>query len=68
MAMNSAVMMLSLMSSNCASKFSEVISFQKARIQLSQNIAHYDGEPFDVRSELNIQVVPKSLNILIGKK
>lgn len=50
------------------SKFSEVISFQKARIKLSQNIAHYDGEPFDVRNELNIQVVPRSLNILIGKK
>jgi YegS/Rv2252/BmrU family lipid kinase len=50
------------------SKFSEVISFKKARIQLSQNIAHYDGEPFDVRNELNVQVVPSSLNILVGKK
>lgn len=50
------------------SKFSEVISFQKARITLSQNIAHYDGEPFKVRDVLNIQVIPKSLNILVGKK
>ncbi len=50
------------------SKYSEVISFEKARITLSQNIAHYDGEPFDVRNVLNIQVVPSSLNILIGKK
>ncbi len=50
------------------SKFTEVISFQKARIKLSQNIAHYDGEPFDVRTELNVQVVPRSLNILVGKK
>ena len=50
------------------SKFAEVIPFQKARIKLSQKIAHYDGEPFDVRDELNIQVVPSSLNILIGKK
>ena len=50
------------------SKYSEVISFKKARITLSQNIAHYDGEPFDVRDVLNIQVVPSSLNILIGKK
>jgi diacylglycerol kinase family enzyme len=48
------------------SKFSEVISFEKARIKLSQNIAHYDGEPFDVREELNVQVIPSSLNILIG--
>jgi YegS/Rv2252/BmrU family lipid kinase len=50
------------------SKFAEVIPFQKARIKLSQKIAHYDGEPFDVRDELDIQVVPSSLNILIGKK
>jgi YegS/Rv2252/BmrU family lipid kinase len=50
------------------SKYAEVISFKKARITLSKNIAHYDGEPFDVRDVLNIQVVPSSLNILIGKK
>ena len=48
------------------SRFSEIISFEKARIQLKDKIAHYDGEPFDVREELNIQVVPKSLNILVG--
>ena len=29
---------------------------------------NYDGEPFDVREELNIQVVPRSLSILVGKK
>lgn len=50
------------------SRFAEIISFEKARIILSKQIAHYDGEPFDVRSELNVQVVPKSLNILVGKK
>lgn len=48
------------------SRFSEIISFEKARIRLSDKIAHYDGEPFDVREELNIQVIPKSLNILVG--
>ena len=48
------------------SRFSEIISFEKARIRLTDKIAHYDGEPFDVRDELNIQVVPKSLNILVG--
>lgn len=48
------------------SKFFEIISFQKARIKLSQKIAHYDGEPFDVREELNIEVVPHSLTILKG--
>jgi diacylglycerol kinase (ATP) len=50
------------------SRFSEVISFEKAKIKIPHKIAHYDGEPFDVRDELNVQVVPHSLNILIGKK
>lgn len=50
------------------SKFTEIISFEKARIKLTKSIAHYDGEPFDVRNELNVQVVPKSLHILAGKK
>jgi YegS/Rv2252/BmrU family lipid kinase len=49
------------------SRFSEIISFEKARITLSEKVAHYDGEPFDVRSVLNVQVVPQSLNILVGK-
>lgn len=50
------------------SRFAEIISFEKARITLTNQVAHYDGEPFDVRSVLNVQVVPKSLNILVGKK
>lgn len=50
------------------SRFAEIISFEKARISLSNKIAHYDGEPFDVRNELNVQVVPGSLNIIAGKK
>ena len=50
------------------SRYAEIIPFEKARIILSRKIAHYDGEPFNVRDELNIQVVPKSLNILAGKK
>lgn len=50
------------------SRFAEIISFEKAKISLSKSIAHYDGEPFDVRKELNVQVVPKSLHILAGKK
>ena len=48
------------------SRFSEIISFKKAKIKLSKKMAHYDGEPFDVQDELNISVVPKSLNILVG--
>jgi diacylglycerol kinase (ATP) len=50
------------------SKFTEIIPVEKARIIIDQQMAHYDGEPFKVRKELNIQVVPKSLNILVGKK
>ena len=50
------------------SKHIEIIPFKKVRIQLKDRIAHYDGEPFDVRSELNVEVVPKSLHILVGKK
>ena len=49
------------------SKYSEIISLEKVRITLSNRMAHYDGEPFEVRSELNVQVNPKSLNILVGK-
>jgi YegS/Rv2252/BmrU family lipid kinase len=49
------------------SRFSEIISFKKAKIRSNKKIAHYDGEPFDVKDELNISVVPKSLNIVIGK-
>ena len=49
------------------SRFTEIIPFKKARIRLTDKIAHYDGEPFDVRQELNVEVVPKSLHILVGK-
>ncbi|MCO5259157.1 MAG: diacylglycerol kinase family lipid kinase [Crocinitomicaceae bacterium] len=50
------------------SRFAEIISFEKAKIRLSKRIAHYDGEPFDVKNELHVQVVPKSLLILSGRK
>jgi len=48
------------------SKFTEIIPFEKAHISVPKNIAHYDGEPFNVKNELNVQVVPKSLHILTG--
>lgn len=48
------------------SRYAEIIEFQKAKIHLTKKIAHYDGEPFDVRDELNVSVVPKSLNIVVG--
>jgi len=48
------------------SRFAEIISFEKAKIRIPKNIAHYDGEPFGVKNELNVRVVPKSLHILTG--
>lgn len=50
------------------SRFFEVIKFEKARINLSEQIAHYDGESFEVRKELNVEVVPRSLNVIKGFK
>jgi YegS/Rv2252/BmrU family lipid kinase len=52
---------------NDKSRYMEIIPFQKARITLHSPIAHYDGEPFDIRKELNIEVLPNSLRILINK-
>lgn len=46
-------------------KFTEIVSFKNAKIKLSKKIAHYDGEPFEVREELNVSVVPHSLNIVV---
>lgn len=49
------------------SRFMEIIPIQKARITLQEPLAHYDGEPFEVRKEINVEVNPKSLHILVGK-
>jgi len=49
------------------SKHIRIVSFEKARIHLEVPLAHYDGEPFDVRKEINIQIIPKSLHVLAGK-
>lgn len=49
------------------SRFSEIISFKKAKLQLSGAVAHYDGEPMPVKSEVEVSVVPKSLNVLVGE-
>lgn len=48
------------------SQFIRIIPFTKARIILEQPLAHYDGEPFEVRKEINIEIVPKSLSVLCG--
>jgi len=49
------------------SRYAEVIPFKNARIRSSKNLAHYDGEPANIASELNVSVVPKSLQIVVGK-
>jgi diacylglycerol kinase family enzyme len=49
------------------SKYIQIKPFEKARIILEEPLAHYDGEPFYVRNEINIQVVPSSLLVLSGK-
>ena len=49
------------------SRFIEIIPFTKAKITLEKAVAHYDGEPFEVDNEINIEVVPQSLHILVGK-
>jgi hypothetical protein len=48
------------------SKFIRIVPFTKARIILEEPLAHYDGEPFVVRKEINVEIVPKSLFVLGG--
>lgn len=49
------------------SRHIRIIPFEKARITLEVPLAHYDGEPFSVRHEINVQIVPRSLYVLTGK-
>lgn len=49
------------------SRYIRICSFEKARIILEKPLAHYDGEPFSVRKEINVQIVPQNLNVLAGK-
>lgn len=46
----------------------EIVPFKKVRISLENNLAHYDGEPFKVRKELNVEVIPNSLLMVVGKE
>lgn len=48
------------------SKHIRIVSFKKARITLETPLAHYDGEPVDVRKEINIEIIPRSLHVLCG--
>lgn len=46
----------------------EIIPFKEATIELPYPKAHYDGEPFDVRTTIHLRVVPKSLLIFVGNE
>ena len=48
------------------SRHIRIVPFKKVRITLEAPLAHYDGEPFDVRKEINIEIIPKSLHVLCG--
>jgi diacylglycerol kinase family enzyme len=50
------------------SKFTQINRFKKARILIDGSLAHYDGEPFKVRNEINIEVKPKSIFVITIKK
>jgi diacylglycerol kinase (ATP) len=49
------------------SRYIRIVPFKKARITLETPLAHYDGEPFDVRKEINIEIIPASLYVLCGR-
>lgn len=49
------------------SKFVDTISFKKATLKLSSDLAHYDGEHTPENKDINIEVIPKSLSIVVNK-
>ena len=49
------------------SKFVEIISFKKAVLKLNDDLAHYDGEHIKENRTINIEVVPRSLKIIVNK-
>ena len=49
------------------SKFVETIKFKKAILKLNDDLAHYDGEHIKEGKTIKIEVVPKSLNIIVNK-
>lgn len=50
------------------SKLLRIKQITHAKFTLKENMAHYDGEPFEVRNEINLKVYPRSLNILTGPR
>lgn len=50
------------------SKFVETIKFKKASLKLNEELAHYDGEHIKEQKKIDIEVVPKSLNIIVNER
>ena len=49
------------------SKFVETIKFKKAILNINEDLAHYDGEHTKERKRIKIEVVPKSLKIIVNE-
>ena len=46
----------------------EIIKFKKASLKLNEELAHYDGEHIKERKKIDIEVVPKSLKIIVNER
>lgn len=44
----------------------EIFTFTHCKIQLPHNIAHYDGEVYEVDNTIEVEVLPKALKVLVG--
>lgn len=47
------------------SQYIEIIPFSELKVKVPKASSHYDGEPFDIRTDIHIRVIPKSLPIFV---
>ena len=50
------------------SKYATLMSIKNVNLKVESKLMHLDGEPMDTEEEVNISILPKSLNVLVGKK
>jgi YegS/Rv2252/BmrU family lipid kinase len=50
------------------SKYIDIISVREGQLELSQEIAHYDGEFITAPSRISFKVLPNSLKVMIPEK
>ncbi|MDX1446655.1 diacylglycerol kinase family lipid kinase [Lishizhenia sp.] len=50
------------------SKYTQFISIKNVNLKLETAIFHLDGEPLEGERNIAVSVVPKSLNVIVGKK